>query len=150
MEARNARTKAEKKDKKSQKKAKFAAAAATSTVTSESLKADALSISTNTAPKVGAIKTELLLTPSGVLAASSSKLPSKSGTTSKNPVKPFLKREATSEVLTDPALKKLKGDNFSVAADPKASNVYKSLFTSHKSEQEQTRAHWVTYNPFYN
>lgn len=45
--------------------------------------------------------------------------------------------------------KKLKKD-YSVAKDPQVSDVYKSLFTSHKSEQEQNRAHWVTYNPFYN
>lgn len=56
---------------------------------------------------------------------------------------------ATSGVLEDPELKRLKTD-YSVAKDPKASDVYKSLFTSHKSEQEQTRAHWITYNPFYN
>lgn len=56
---------------------------------------------------------------------------------------------ATSGSLEDPELKRLKTD-YSVAKDPKASDVYKSLFTSHKSEKEQTRAHWVTYNPFYN
>ncbi|XP_050312980.1 replication termination factor 2 [Anthonomus grandis grandis] len=39
---------------------------------------------------------------------------------------------------------------YSIADDQKASDVYKSLFTSHKSEKEQDRAHWVTYNPFYN
>lgn len=61
-----------------------------------------------------------------------------------------LKRERDTEVLVDPAMKKLKDSKFSVASDPKASEIYKSLFTSHKSEQEQTRAHWVTYNPFYN
>lgn len=47
-------------------------------------------------------------------------------------------------------LKKKVKDNYSVAKDPQVSDVYKSLFTSHKSEKEQTRAHWVTYNPFYN
>lgn len=49
----------------------------------------------------------------------------------------------------DPAFKKSKGD-YSVAKDPNASEVLKSLFTSHKSATDQTRAHWVTYNPFYN
>ncbi|XP_012267439.2 replication termination factor 2 [Athalia rosae] len=49
----------------------------------------------------------------------------------------------------DPAYKKSK-DSYSVAKDPKATEVFKSLFTSHKSAGEQTRAHWVTYNPFYN
>lgn len=46
-------------------------------------------------------------------------------------------------------IKKAKSD-YSVAKDPAASDVYKSLFTTHKSEKEQNRAHWVTYNPFYN
>lgn len=46
-------------------------------------------------------------------------------------------------------IKKMKSD-YSVAKDKNVSDVYKSLFTSHKSEKEQTRAHWVTYNPFYN
>ena len=49
----------------------------------------------------------------------------------------------------DHKLKKIKKD-YSVAKDPDASDVYKSLFTTHKSEREQDRAHWVTYNPFYN
>ncbi|XP_046428683.1 replication termination factor 2 [Neodiprion virginianus] len=49
----------------------------------------------------------------------------------------------------DPAYKKSK-DSYSVAKDPRATEVFKSLFTSHKSASEQTRAHWVTYNPFYN
>lgn len=40
--------------------------------------------------------------------------------------------------------------NYSIAGDSKASDVYKSLFTTHKSEREQNRAHWITYNPFYN
>ncbi|XP_075153194.1 replication termination factor 2 [Haematobia irritans] len=56
---------------------------------------------------------------------------------------------ASSEAMQDPEIKRLKTD-YSVAKDPKASDVYKSLFTSHKSDKEQTRAHWVTYNPFYN
>lgn len=49
----------------------------------------------------------------------------------------------------DPAYKKSK-ESYSVAKDPKATEVFKSLFTSHKSASEQTKAHWVTYNPFYN
>lgn len=49
----------------------------------------------------------------------------------------------------DPAYRKAKED-YSVAKDPKASEVFKSIFTSHKSAEEQTRAHWITYNPFYN
>nr|XP_023021105.1 protein RTF2 homolog [Leptinotarsa decemlineata] len=46
-------------------------------------------------------------------------------------------------------LRKMKSD-YSVAKDKQASSVYKSLFTSHQSEKDQGRAHWVTYNPFYN
>ncbi|KAL3276237.1 hypothetical protein HHI36_020953 [Cryptolaemus montrouzieri] len=45
--------------------------------------------------------------------------------------------------------KKMKSE-YSVAKDPQVSDVYKSLFTSHQSEKEQNRAHWITYNPFYN
>jgi len=39
---------------------------------------------------------------------------------------------------------------YSIADDKNTTDVYKSLFTSHKSEKEQNRAHWITYNPFYN
>ncbi|EFA10907.1 replication termination factor 2 [Tribolium castaneum] len=46
-------------------------------------------------------------------------------------------------------VKKIK-PSYSVAKDPKVSDVYKSIFTSHESEKQQNRAHWVTYNPFYN
>lgn len=49
----------------------------------------------------------------------------------------------------DPAYKKTKQD-YHVSDDPKSTEVYKSLFTSHKTAAEQERAHWVTYNPFYN
>ena len=40
--------------------------------------------------------------------------------------------------------------SYSVAKDPKASSTYKSLFTSSEKAKDQQRAHWVTYNPFYN
>ncbi|XP_059484892.1 replication termination factor 2 [Neocloeon triangulifer] len=53
------------------------------------------------------------------------------------------------EKLTDPGYKKAKSQ-YSVAKDDKASSVFKSLFTSHDTAKNQTRAHWVTYNPFYN
>ncbi|KAG5889287.1 hypothetical protein JTB14_007048 [Gonioctena quinquepunctata] len=46
-------------------------------------------------------------------------------------------------------VRKMKSD-YSVAKDKLASSVYKSLFTSHQSEKDQGRAHWVTYNPHYN
>jgi len=60
-----------------------------------------------------------------------------------------VKRLGAVNAMQDPEMKRLKSD-FSVAKDPKASDVYKSLFTSHKTEKDQERAHWVTYNPFYN
>lgn len=61
------------------------------------------------------------------------------------------KRSATvtSSDIPNPAFKKTKGD-YSVAKDPNATDVFKSLFTSHQNAKDQTRAHWVTYNPFYN
>jgi len=59
-----------------------------------------------------------------------------------------IKRPGTSDALKN-RVKKVKQD-YSVAKDPQASDVYKSLFTSHQSEQQQNRAHWITYNPFYN
>lgn len=76
--------------------------------------------------------------------------PSSSNVKLTHTVKPNLKREAKSDALIDPAIKKLKDGVFSVAEDKSKTEVYKSLFTSHKSEQDQSRAHWVTYNPFYN
>lgn len=60
------------------------------------------------------------------------------------------KRQSTSVAGPSTDSKKKVKVNYSVAKDPQVSDVYKSLFTSHKSEQEQNRAHWVTYNPFYN
>lgn len=61
-----------------------------------------------------------------------------------------LKREAKDlKPIHDPMFKKAKGE-YSVAKDPNATEVFKSLFTSHSDEKEQDRAHWVTYNPFYN
>lgn len=59
------------------------------------------------------------------------------------------KRVHPTELAQDPSYKKTKKE-YSVANDPQASEVYKSLFTSHKSDKSQQRAHWVTYNPFYN
>lgn len=61
-----------------------------------------------------------------------------------------LKREIIGDKIgTDPRAKKVKAD-YSVNKDNNASEVYKSIFTSHKTEKEQERAHWITYNPFYN
>lgn len=51
--------------------------------------------------------------------------------------------------LEDPAMAKTKA-SYSVASDPNASDVFKSLFTTHDKAVNQTKGHWVTYNPFYN
>ncbi|KAK5644559.1 hypothetical protein RI129_005859 [Pyrocoelia pectoralis] len=63
-------------------------------------------------------------------------------------VRGVVKREGGTEILKEKA-KKVKKD-YSVAKDPQASDVYKSIFTTHSSEKQQNRAHWITYNPFYN
>ncbi|GBP54671.1 Protein RTF2 homolog [Eumeta japonica] len=59
------------------------------------------------------------------------------------------KRAPPNDFNDDPIFKKTKKD-YSVAKDPKSSEIYKSIFTSHQTEKQQQRAHWVTYNPFYN
>lgn len=74
-------------------------------------------------------------------------------------LKKKIKKEEKSSILPkknvnrneaeDPAYRKAK-ESYSVAKDPKASEVFKSIFTSHKSADDQDRAHWITYNPFYN
>jgi len=33
--------------------------------------------------------------------------------------------------------------------DPQATEVFKSLFNTHKTAKQQQKAHWVTYNPQY-
>lgn len=38
----------------------------------------------------------------------------------------------------------------SIQKDPTASSTYKSLFTSSDKAKNQSKAHWVTYNPFFN
>lgn len=133
MEARKARLKAAKKDKKS----KLVSSTVTSIVTDSK-------IAIEPTKEEVIIKTE---------PSSSSKILIKTedvGTTSKfTKLTKILKRNGQNEKLQDPAFKKSK-DSYSVADDPASTEVYKSLFTTHKDEQEQTRAHWVTYNPFYN
>lgn len=60
------------------------------------------------------------------------------------------KRELLLDPLgSDPNSKKVKKD-YSIAQDPKATEVFKSLFTTHESDKKQERAHWITYNPHYN
>lgn len=149
MEARQARLKAEKKAKsEAKKKSKNA-----SQELGESVEPVVATVSDVTVPEATAppvpqsinvkLPTKSKLTP---IAASSSKL-LVGGSIKSNPVTGD-KRAATDK-MNDPAFKKSR-ESYHVAADPKASEVFKSLFTSHKSHEKQTRAHWVTYNPFYN
>ncbi|XP_037085802.1 replication termination factor 2-like [Pollicipes pollicipes] len=51
--------------------------------------------------------------------------------------------------LLDPAFAKAAA-TYSVAKDGQKTEVYKSLFTSHKSAKMRQTAHWVTYNPLFN
>jgi len=46
---------------------------------------------------------------------------------------------------TSSAEKKLK----TIQNDPQATEVFKSLFNTHKTAKQQQQAHWVTYNPQY-
>ncbi|KAG4065260.1 hypothetical protein HA402_012702 [Bradysia odoriphaga] len=125
MQARTARQKAAKKEKKAKNQTKEI----TQTVTS----VDQQSVA-------GSSEKAAVVLPTS----------SHSNTKPTHSVKPNLKREAKTDALIDPDIKKLKDGVFSVAEDMSKTEVYKSLFTSHKSEQDQSRAHWVTYNPFYN
>lgn len=45
---------------------------------------------------------------------------------------------------------KLSLKHGSVQKDPSKSEVYKSLFSSHKSAQNKPKGHWVTFDPRYN
>lgn len=124
MEARVARLKAEKKAK-SDKKIKAKEASTAETMASNGEK-DAL--------EAGPSKPITAIKP---------------GNTSHKPIIPNKRALISDKIGDDPTFKKSKQD-YSVAKDPKATAVYKSLFTSHDSEKDQKRAHWVTYNPFYN
>lgn len=126
MESRVARLKAEKKDKKS--KVKLATETSTKIETATSTTATSIKIEPGTSFAKPLSKASFIVKPS--IAAQ--------------------KREIITDVIgSDPSCKKAKKD-YSVAKDPKATEVYKSIFTSHESEQSQDRAHWITYNPFYN
>merc|ERR1712071_375327 len=43
-----------------------------------------------------------------------------------------------------------KPSKVSIAEDPNASEVFKSLFTTCEKALNQTKGHWVTYNPHWN
>lgn len=127
MEARQARIKAEKKLKKSSKASGDDAGKESKEKSKES--SSLPSMSTN-----GVIKP----------STSTNGVTKPSASTSKLAVK-----RTNGSTIEDPDFKKTKL-NYSVAKDPKATEVFKSLFTTHKSAEKQNKAHWITYNPFYN
>lgn len=149
IEGRTSRRKAVKKSKKESKKSgsKISATATSETASISTVKQEPLELPSTLnelQPIVSTriIKTELIKPDRG--------REDKAGTSSLKNSQKLTKRPGAKEALMDPALKKLKDVSSSVANDPKASAVYKSLFTSHESAEQQDRAHWVTYNPFYN
>lgn len=149
LEVRIARRKSEKKSKKDSKKA-----AATATITSSASSADAMEIKTEPGVKLEESKpiVDMRIFKTEFVKERTTKSEDKAGPSNIGKFLPnsSIKRPATATVL-DSTLKKVKENSaISVANDPKASEVYKSLFTSHGSAQTQERAHWVTYNPFYN
>ncbi|GIY92469.1 replication termination factor 2 [Caerostris extrusa] len=60
-----------------------------------------------------------------------------------------LKTNGSSSSKTIDNLPEKAKKNYSIAKDPNASAVYKSLFTSHHNAKKQEKAHWVTHNPLY-
>lgn len=132
MDARVARMKAEKKAKKTQKTHNALEASTSATSSTE-----------NCTNGVTANKDEVKSNEETEKKAKSSK-DENENLKRKNKILPAGSRE-----IEDPAFKKAKS-SYSVAKDTNASKVYKSLFTSSDKAKTQTRAHWVTYNPFYN
>lgn len=132
MKIRRAAAKESKKGKKRQNKSE-AEASSTSTVT-------------NTEALEGKQKMDSV---PAVAAASSS---SSNGVTSSNGLKGHPSRKAATDPLgpKDSKIPKILNGSYSVAKDPNASATYKSLFTSSEKAKDQQKAHWVTYNPFYN
>lgn len=131
MEARTAQLKAEKKDKKNKIKVER----------NETISA---SLAVIDCPK------KILKSPATEMGPSTSKILSKASFVAKSTTNASQKRQIITDLIgSDPNSKKSKKD-YSIATDEKATEVYKSIFTSHESEQTQQRGHWVTYNPFYN
>lgn len=55
----------------------------------------------------------------------------------------------TSNVLRSKEFEKVRSVNFSVSKDKSKSEIYKSIFDSHKSAENKPTGHWVTCNPQY-
>lgn len=56
---------------------------------------------------------------------------------------------SASAILRDKEFDNVRSSGFSVAKDSNVSEVYKSLFDTHKSAQGKVEANWVTCNPQY-
>lgn len=157
IELRAVRRKADKKNKKESKKQNATVTNTTETATSsinvkkEPLEATATMMSSAASELQPIVSTKIIKTEIIKYEKDAVKKEEKPGPSGASKTQKSIKRSAAQEALIDPALKKLKDTSeYSVAKDPKATDVYKSLFTSHESAQQQDRAHWVTYNPFYN
>lgn len=158
IELRAARRKASKKNKKESKKQSATVTSATVTAATAAVSLINVKEEPNTkalpvsAPELQPIvSTKIIKTEIIKCERDSVKKEEKPGPSGASKTQKTIKRTAAKEALLDPAMKKLKDtSDYTVAKDPKATDVYKSLFTSHESAHTQDRAHWVTYNPFYN
>jgi len=58
---------------------------------------------------------------------------------------------ATASAASSKVSKSVSGEKKSrtIQDDPQATEVFKSLFNTHKTAKQQQQAHWVTYNPQY-
>jgi len=54
-----------------------------------------------------------------------------------------------SSILRGTEFDSVRSKEYSIAKNPEKSDVYKSIFDTHKSAQNKTKAHWVTCNPQY-
>ncbi|KAA0188954.1 hypothetical protein HAZT_HAZT003571 [Hyalella azteca] len=54
-----------------------------------------------------------------------------------------------SSILRDTEFSHVRSKEYSVANNPKHSEVYKSIFDTHKSAQKKLKSNWVTCNPQY-
>jgi hypothetical protein len=85
---------------------------------------------------------------SKMLQISTSKLAGANGTTSKLAKKGSkLANGAPVDGSKLPGKSDGKSKYKTVQEDPSKTSAYKSLFTTHKKAINQTKAHWVTYNP---
>lgn len=150
MEERAARRKADKKSSKSSKKSATVTSSSSVTIKTETTYAGCSNMEP-IKPSEPIVSNKIIKTEFIKEEKSNAKLARQLATSTKQLQQKAAKRYAAGEAMLDPEMKKLKDSgSCSVASDPKATDVYKSIFTSHKSAKEQDRAHWVTYNPFYN